>query len=397
MSVSSINSMNNMLIFSPREYLVSLGICGKNPCQVLYARVIFCSTGRSSEPGNGGGSFISFFKMKRQFVHGYNDIVSLENLFAAWSEFRIGKSSKKDVQRFAQNLIDNIVQFHAELANKSYCHGGYDNFGISDPKPRQIHKAHVRDRILHHAIYRILYPAFDTVFIADSFSCRVNKGTHKAMDRFQDMARKVSKNNTKSCWVLKCDIKKFFASIDHGILMGILEQRITDKNIIWLLRNVIDSFSIGKDGVGLPLGNLTSQLFCNVYMNEFDQFVKHELKAKYYIRYADDFVFLSDDKEWITKLIPKINKFLEDKLKLRMHPGKVYIKSFASGVDFLGWIHFPKYRRLRNTTKKRMMKRINESPTNKTLQSYLGILSHGNGHDLAEEIINDYALLYDKS
>ncbi len=217
------------------------------------------------------------------------------------------------------------------------------------------------------------------------------------MDRFRDMARKVSKNNTKSCWVLKCDIRKFFASIDHEILIRILEDRIADKDIIWLLRNVIDSFSIGNSGVGLPLGNLTSQLFCNVYMNEFDQFVKHELKAKHYIRYADDFVFLSDDKKWLNEQLPKINKFLEQKLKLHMHPDKVYIKSFASGVDFLGWIHFPKYRRLRGATKRRMFKRINESPTNETLQSYLGILSHGNGHDLAEEIINNYVLLSDKS
>lgn len=335
--------------------------------------------------------------MKRQLIHSFEEIISLENLFSAWQEFYRGKSSKKDVQLFVANLIDNIVALHEDLANKTYRHGGYEQFGISDPKPRQIHKAQVRDRVLHHAIYRILYPAFDTVFIADSFSCRTNKGTHKAMDRFQALAYKVSKNHTRTCWVLKCDIKKFFASIDHEVLIGILKERIADKNIIWLLQNVVGSFSIGKPGTGLPLGNLTSQLFCNVYMNEFDQFVKQKLKAKHYVRYADDFVFLSENQEWLNGQIPRIQEFLERKLKLRLHPDKIYIKSFAAGVDFLGWIHFPKYRRLRTVTKKRMFKRIKESPKPETLQSYLGVLSHGDSYGLAEEVISDYWLFSKKS
>ena len=318
--------------------------------------------------------------MKRQFTHSFDEIISLENLFAAWQEFYCGKSSKKDVQQFAVNLIDNIVSLHEDLANKSYKHGGYEHFAISDPKPRQIHKAQVRDRVLHHAIYRILYPAFDKVFVADSFSCRVNKGVHKAMNRFQVMAGQVSKNHTKTCWVLKCDIKKFFASIDHFILLKILEERIVDQDIILLLRNVID---------------LTSQLFCNVYMNEFDQFAKHKLKARNYIRYADDFVFLSEDRNLLEKQIPIIQKFLQENLKLSLHPDKLYIKSFASGVDFLGWIHFPKYRRLRRATKRRILQRIEESPTNETLQSYLGILSHGNAHNLTEEILSNYWLFHD--
>ena len=127
-------------------------------------------------------------------------------------------------------------------------------------------------------------------------SCRVNKGTHKALNRFQSMAYTVSKNNTKTCWVLKCDIRKFFASIDHQVLLNLLDSYIVDQDILWLLRGVIYSFSVGQIGTGLPLGNLTSQLFCNVYMNQLDQFVKHKSKAKNYIRYADDFAFLSEDK-----------------------------------------------------------------------------------------------------
>jgi len=330
--------------------------------------------------------------MKRQFTHSFDEISSLENLFTAWQEFYCGKSSKKDVQQFAVNLIDNIVSLHEDLANKSYKHGGYENFAISDPKPRQIHKAQVRDRVLHHAIYRVLYPAFDKVFVADSFSCRIDKGTHRAMNRFGSMAGKVSKNHTRTCWVLKCDIKKFFASIDHKVLLKILEERIVDKDIIWLLRNVIESFSIDEFGKGLPLGNLTSQLFCNIYMNEFDHFAKHKLKAKNYIRYADDFVFISENKEKLVDLIPKIEAFLGEELKLRMHPDKVYIKSYASGVDFLGWIHFPKHRTLRNSSKRRMFKKVINHSSPESLESYLGLLTHGNAQKLKQELLNSYWL-----
>ncbi len=339
----------------------------------------------------GGGRFSRIF-MQRQFVHSYSDVISIENLLAAWREFALGKSQKHDVQDFRLHLIDNIIQLHEDLANRSYKHGNYYNFAISDPKPRQIHKASVRDRVLHHAIYRLFYPAYDDLFIADSFSCRIAKGTHKAMDRFQTMANRVSKNNTQSCWVLKCDIKKFFASIDHKVLIEILQRNIPDSEVLWLLRNVIDSFSIYTQGRGLPLGNLTSQLFCNVYLNELDQFVKHKLKAKNYIRYADDFVFLSEDKRWLEQQIPRVQEFLTEKLKLSLHPNKIYIKSFASGVDFLGWVHFPKYKTLRNTTKRRMLKRIIDVPKIEALESYLGLLKHGNTQKIKEKLLNNFWL-----
>ena len=245
---------------------------------------------------------------------------------------------------------------------------------------------------MHHAIYRLLYPFFDKLFISDSYSCRINKGTHKAMYRFHKMAYKVSKNHTKTAWVLKCDIKKFFASIDHQTLIGILERYIPDRDIIGLLYNVIDSFSIYSPGKGLPLGNLTSQLFCNVYMNELDQYVKHKLKARYYIRYADDFVLLSENKEWLKQQIPKISEFLNIELKLSLHPDKILLKTLASGVDFLGWVHFPKYKKLRTATKKRMLKRIAVSPTSQTFQSYLGLMSQGQTFKTKQEVINLYAL-----
>ena len=292
----------------------------------------------------------------------------MENLLEAWKEFEKGKKNRKDVQEFSMNLMDNIFSLHQDLLNHTYKHGGYQAFKINDPKPRDIHKAKVRDRLLHHAIYRKLYPFFDKTFISDSYSWRINKGTHKAIEKFRKYFNKVSQNNTKTCYVLKCDIKKFFASIDHEILISILKEHIPDENILWLLVEIIESFHISKPlpspplekarGIGLPLGNLTTQLFVNIYMNKFDQFVKHKLKAEYYIRYADDFVFLSQDRKWLEDLIPRVGKFLGDELKLKLHPNKVYIKTFSSGVDFLGIINFPHHKILRTKTKRRMMKKI---------------------------------------
>jgi retron-type reverse transcriptase len=241
--------------------------------------------------------------------------------------------------------------------------------------------------LLHHAVYRILYPFFDTKFIHDSYSCRFDKGTHLASKRFIKFFNKVSQNNHKTCWVLKCDIKKFFASIDHTILNQILKRHICDQDILWLIENIVGSFQSTEKGKGLPLGNLTSQLLVNIYMNEFDQWMKHVVKAKYYIRYADDFVILNRDKSELIQLISKMGLFLKEQLKLSLHPGKLYIKTFASGIDFLGWVHFPNHKVLRTATKKRMFKNLKKSKDNKNvLQSYLGLLSHGNTRKIRDKI-----------
>jgi len=283
--------------------------------------------------------------------------------------------------------MTNVLGLHQDLAAGAYRHGGYHHFRISDPKPRDIHKASVRDRLVHHALYRKLYPFFDRTFVSDSYSCRLGKGTHRAMNRFRAFAYQVSKNDTRTCWVLKCDIRKFFASIDHETLVRILRDRITDQRLLALLANIIGSFcsTPGVAQKGLPLGNLTSQLLVNIYMNEFDQFVKHKLKARHYIRYADDFVILSHDRTHLLKTLPYMEVFLRDRLKLHMHPDKVSIGTLASGIDFLGWVHFPDHRVLRTSTKRRMFRRIKETGSKKeTLHSYLGLLSHWNGHKLQQ-------------
>jgi len=349
---------------------------------------------------------------RKQLSHRYDEIISLENLCLAWEEFIIGKKKKRDVIKFGEHLMDNIVELHEGLVNHTYHHGAYESFFVNDPKRRHIHKASVRDRLVHHAIYRVLYPFFERTFIGDSYSCRLDKGTHRAINRFRAVAYKVSKNNKRTCWVLKCDIRKFFASIDHKILLEVLGEYIPDEKIMWLLSEVIESFPSvchprengdpvsgcldprlrGDDSVGLPLGNLTSQLFANVYMNVFDQFVKHQLKAKYYIRYADDFVFFSEDKLWLESLMPQIKIFLSDKLKLTLHPDKIFLQTIASGVDFLGWVNFIDNRVLRATTKRRMFARIKQNPQNETAQSYLGMLKWGNGAEIRRELLNEFWL-----
>lgn len=319
-----------------------------------------------------------------KFTITYSDTITLENLLAVWRAFLKGKKGRRDVADFEVRLMHNLTLLQYGLATQTYRHGSYTRFGISDPKPRLIHKATVRDRVVHHLLYKVLYDYFDARFVHDSYSCRIYKGTHRALGRFKDFSRAVSRNYTSTTWVLKCDIKKFFANIDHCILKGILHQNINSPETLWLLENVVDSFSTeGKPGIGLPLGNLTSQLLVNVYMNEFDQFVKHVLKVAHYIRYADDFVFMSRDREYLTSLLPRIEIFLKDRLGLELHPDKVSIATLASGIDFLGWVHFPQHRVLRTTAKHRMFRTVAINPKPAVIESYRGMLVHGNAHSLS--------------
>jgi retron-type reverse transcriptase len=300
----------------------------------------------------------------------------------AWREFRKGKRSKFDVQEFEFNLEDNLFQLYQELKTKTYQHSHYTPFNICDPKPRKIHKAIVKDRVLHHAIFRILYPLFDKIFIFDSYSCRLGKGTHKAVNRLAKFCLKLSRNNTKNIFVLKCDIKKFFDSIDQNILINLIKKKIQDKNVIWLVEKIVKSFK-----TGLPLGNVTSQLFANIYLNELDQFVKHKLKSKHYLRYCDDFVILGERKENLEKFIKPINNFLETELNLSLHQDKIIIRKYHQGIDFLGYVVLPNHRVLRTETKRRILKRIkNNNLSLQSINSYLGILKHCKGYKIKKEI-----------
>jgi len=319
--------------------------------------------------------------------------------------FRKGKRKKADVQEFERNLEDNLFSLHLEIKDKTYRHSDYTSFYITDPKSRHIHKACVKDRIVHHAIYRILYPLFDPAFINDSYSCRNKKGTHKAVKRLEKFTRIVSKNYTKPCWALKCDVKKYFSSVDHRILFGLIKRRVTDKKVLWLISEILSSFDSRErerererdDPVlkiqparrGLPIGNLTSQLFANVYLGELDQFIKHRLRIKYYLRYCDDFIILGNDYSSLENLIGQIQFFLECQLSLKLHPRKIIIRKLSSGIDFLGYIILPHYIVPRRRTVKRIFRNFEKKVTiepqkaNASLQSNLGYLSHANAYRIS--------------
>ena len=335
----------------------------------------------------------------------YDKIIIKENIARCYKEFLAGKRNKKDVIKFDDNKEENLEAIRTSLLSKTYKPGSYSQFYVRDPKTRIIHKAPVVDRIVHHIVSSVLEKIYEPTFIPYSYACRKNKGTHKGVLALQKMARKVSRNNTRTCWVLKCDISKFFASVNHKKLLKILSRKIKDPDFLELLSKIIDSFSSDKtidlnDKKGIPIGNLTSQFFSNIYLNEFDQFVKHELKVKYYLRYADDFAFLSYDKNYILNLINPIQEFLKDELDLDLHPKKIIIGKFSSGIDFLGYIIFPRHILPRTKTKRRLMKKIREKikqfkagnitaeSLNQTIQSYYGFLVHANAYKFKQELQN---------
>ena len=336
----------------------------------------------------------------------FQQIASSENLFAAWDEFRVDKRHKKDVQEFEFKLEQNIFQLHRDLTTKQYKHQPYTGFYIRDPKVRHIHKASARDRILHHAVFRILNPIFDKIFIPTSFSCRIGKGVHKGVLAVERMIRAESKNFTRPCFALKCDVQKFFDTIDHQILLSILRKKIVDPNVIWLIDEIVESFATKQvnlfDRQGLPIGNLTSQLFANIYMNEFDQFVKHELRLERYARYTDDFVIISTNRQHLEKLIDPVKTFLQNKLKLNLHPKKISLRACHQGVDFLGYVALPYHRLMRAKTRRRIFRKlktriaqyrsglISEATLSQSLQSYLGVLSHANTYQLSQDLQNQY-------
>lgn len=305
---------------------------------------------------------------------------------------------------FEKRLEQNIFALHRDLLCKAYKHGAYSNFYIYDPKLRHIHKATVRDRVLHHAIFKVLNPIFEPTFISNSFSCRVGKGTHKGVEVLDKMLRKVSRNYIRTAYALKCDVRKFFDSVDHAILIKLLRRKIKDPDTLWLMEEIIESFAGESSDLftrkGLPIGNLTSQLFANVYMNEFDQFMKGELKIENYVRYTDDFVIVSDDENFLKDMIPKIQSFLSNKLMLELHPSKITTGKYQRGVDFLGYVSFPHYRALRKRTEKRMIRKLDEKielskqgqvteeRLEQTLNSYLGVLSHATARRLSRDLHN---------
>lgn len=287
----------------------------------------------------------------------------------------------------------------------TYRHGSYEEFYVRDPKIRHIHKACVNDRVVHHLISQVLEDIFDPTFYAHSYSCRKGKGTHKAVAAFTKLARKASKNNSSRLFVLKCDVKKFFANVDHHVLLELLTKRVTDESFVWLLQQVINSFKTENESKGMPIGNLTSQLFANIYLDPLDQYIKHELKVEYYIRYADDFAIMSDNQDYLESILAQVKDFLTNQLKLALHPNKISIRDYYLGIDFLGYVVFPKFILPRTKTKRRILRKLKERAKlikegtaplesfDQAMYSYLGYLSHCNGYKLAQEVKNQKLFL----
>lgn len=289
--------------------------------------------------------------------------------------------------QFEFNLEDHLFALRDDLLNHTYQPAQYTAFLVHDPKLRLIHKATVRDRVLHQAIFRGLYPIFDKHFIFDSYSCRMGKGVHRGVSRLENFTRKVSQNYRIPTYALKCDVKKFFASINQTVLLKLISDKIADPDSVWLIRVIIKSYETAPD-IGLPLGNVTSQLFANIYLNKLDQFVKHKLRQKYYLRYCDDFIILDRSREKLLNIIPKVEAFLVKRLHLALHPDKITIRKINQGVDFLGYVVLSHYRVLRTRTKRRILRKIrNKRISQSGLQSYFGALGHCQGYRIREQII----------
>jgi len=293
-------------------------------------------------------------------VNLYENICSIENLELAFEKAKKGKSGKLYVIKFESKLAENLEQLHNDLLSYTYVPKPLQTFILRDPKTRRISKSDFRDRIVHHAICNIIEPFFDKTFIYDNYANRVRKGTFKAIDRFDYFKRIVSENNSKVCFVLKADVKHYFDTVNHNVLLQIISKTIFDKRVILLISKILNNHITLEQGKGMPLGNLTSQFFANIYLNELDQFVKHKLKAKYYIRYVDDFVILHENPRVLLYYKEKINQFLTEKLDLELHPDKSRIKTLENGIDFLGFRIFYHYKLVRRKNLNKFERNFNQ-------------------------------------
>ncbi len=329
----------------------------------------------------------------------YDKICSYDNLLLAFYNSKKGKTKRRYIKRFQKHLKENLTKLQRELLNQTYEPHKLKPFVLRDPKTRKISKSAYRDRVVHHSLCNLIVPDFDKDFIYDSHANRIGKGTLKAIERFDKFKRIVSKNNTRECFVLKADIKHYFDEIDHQILINIIKRKIKDERVIWLIEKIL---AVNKKTKGMPLGNLTSQFFANLYLNELDQFVKHKLKAKYYIRYVDDFVILHEDKKQLEKWKIEIDNFLKERLDLELHPSKSNVLKLNSGINFLGFRIFYHYRLIRKNNLKNFERKFNKirilfdeevigrEKALHSLEGWLAYCSHANTYKYRKHIIRNF-------
>lgn len=280
----------------------------------------------------------------------FSQVTAFPNLVRAWKLASRGKRDRLPVARFGAEMDERLVEIKQALETGTWRPGVHRQFFVYDPKFRKIAAPPFADRVVHHAICQVIEPLFERRFIFDSYACRVNKGAHVAIRRLQKFLRK-----KRAIYALKCDISQFFASIDHDVLRRIIGQTIHDPKLLQVLDRIIAGYS-----PGIPIGNLTSQLFANIYLDQFDHFIKEELRIKYYLRYMDDFVILGESKAELTKTLSAIRIFLTDKLKLSLHPRKVRLFPTWLGVDFVGYVVFTDHILLRPKNIRRFIKKLHK-------------------------------------
>lgn len=336
----------------------------------------------------------------------YSQIYNFQNLLVAATNAQKGKKCFPEISRFNIHLEENLFTLQEELSNKTYQPGQYRAFKVMIPKERMISAAPYRDRVVHHALCNITAPLFEKTFIYDSYANRKGKGTHKALDRFQYYARQYE-------YVLKCDIRKFFPSIDHELLKQELRWKIACEDTLWLMDKIIDNsnpqephlvyfpnddlFTPHQRNRGLPIGNLTSQWWGNIYMNRFDHFVKETLQVKGYIRYVDDFVLFGNSKKYLHEIQQNITQHLQH-LRLIIHPNKSQIIPTKKGVPFLGFQVFPHYKIVKKESTRRyfrfLKKKLEQQKVGKTtwqamedgVNSWLGHIKQGHSERLEYNI-----------
>lgn len=294
--------------------------------------------------------------MAKTYSNLYPRIYDFENLYQSYLKARKGKRYQSDVLKFSANLEENLITIQNELIWHQYQSGEYHHFKVFEPKERDVAALPFRDRVVHHAIINVIEPIFEKRFVYDSYACRVGKGTHAGADRAQKFMRIVKRNHGR-VYALKADVSKYFASIDHGILLQQLRRRIACPETIMLLETILAS----TPNPGIPIGNLTSQLFANIYLHDLDEYCKYTLRERFYVRYMDDFVILHNDKQHLHKIREQIEWFLATELKLKTnHKTSVFPISARNGrsLDFLGYKIWPTHRKLRKDSIKRFKKRL---------------------------------------
>ncbi|MEM9275594.1 MAG: RNA-directed DNA polymerase [Cyanobacteria bacterium P01_F01_bin.143] len=341
----------------------------------------------------------------------WHQIIDWSNLLLAACQAQKGKRFRDNVLAFNYNLEQELFKLSSELESQTYRPGSYKSFRIYDPKPRLISAAPYRDRVVHHALCNVIVPLVEKSFIHDSYANRIGYGTHRALTRFIEFAR-------SSRYVLQCDIRKYFPSIDHEILKQIIRRKIKCQETLWLIDTIIDGSNPQEPVIeyfpgdelltpilrrhGLPIGNLTSQFFANWYLNDFDHFVKEKLRAKKYLRYVDDFMLLGDDWEFLAEARREIEEYLVT-LRLIIHPIKSQLFETRHGVNFVGFRVLPDRVRVRNDNLRRARKRLKQLQAQyscgevsvqkivERLQSWEAHLKHGDTYPLRKDIFSRYS------